>query len=251
MSSANRDPAHTDLVGRAGAPRRGAGTPTAALRLVAHELRAHVAVLNGYTDLLRDTAVRDDPGRLEQALSSIEQHLTALRAMSDHLSSAVRNGGEVSFGTVDLSELGREAAASVAELARSRDCSVSVEDATARGCPVEGDRFHLLTAMRNLLENACRHGPRGGRVLLRVLATRTRVRIWVRDQGEGLGPLGRAAFEPLTQGDESTAEGMGLGLSLVQETARRHHGRAFWGRDDDGAWVGLEFPCSLGGTAGG
>ena len=96
--------------------------------------------------------------------------------------------------------------------------------------------------MRNLLENACRHGPRGGEVRLGSIVSGDRVRLSVRDQGAGLATLGRTAFDPLIQGELSVREGMGLGLSLVQEVARQHGGRAFWGRDGDGSWVGLEFP---------
>jgi signal transduction histidine kinase len=235
------DPVHTDILGRAAGPRRPEGTPAAALRLVAHELRAHVAVLGGYTELLRDPAVRDDPGRLDQALHSIGDRLASLRAMSDHLSGVVAGGSRAAHqDAVDLGELGRQAARWVAELARSRGCRVVVEE--SGDSPVAGDRFQLATAMRNLLENACRHGPRDGEVRLRMTTGESRVRVSVRDQGGGLGRLGQAAFDPLTQGGEPGVEGMGLGLSLVQEVAHQHGGTAFWGHDRDGSWVGLEFP---------
>jgi len=233
-------PVHTDILGRAAIPRRPEGTPAATLRLVAHELRAHVAVLGGYTELLGDPQVRDDPDRLNLALHSIGDRLALLRAMCDHLGGVVGGGGSARQDPVDLGELGHQAARSVAELARGRGCRVVVEEASDTS--VAADRFQLATAIRNLLENACRHGPRDGEVRLRVTAGQTRVRVSVRDQGAGLGRLGQAAFDPLTQGGQPGVEGMGLGLALVREVAHQHGGSAFWGHDRDGSWVGLEFP---------
>ena len=237
------DAAHADHVDLAAERRLPEGTPTSTLRLVAHELRAHVTVLSGYADLLRDPVLRDDAERREELLNRIGDQVSSLREMSEHLVRAIRVGGQqAQFGTVDLIELGVHAAAEVEGLANSTGCSVSVDEPEPADRFVEGDHFQLNTAIRNLLENACRHGPVGGRVVLRLRTTSTRVRIWVRDQGTGLEALGRAAFAPLTQGVGSDRAGMGLGLSVVREVARQHGGRAFWGRDDDGSWVGLEYP---------
>src|SRR5258706_8412077 len=59
------------------------------LRLVAHELRAHVTVLAGYSELLDDEAVRQDPERCRVALAAMRGHLDSLREMAAHLSHPV------------------------------------------------------------------------------------------------------------------------------------------------------------------
>lgn len=221
-------------------PRR---TATAALRLVVHELRAHVTVLSGYADLLRDPDLRNDPARRELVLGRIGDQVDRLREMSDHLAGVVRTGeGQARLEPVDLAAAGRQALIEVERVARLRGCSLILVEPAAAERVVLGDHFQLTTAMRNLLENACRHGPSGGLVILHLDVTGNGVRVAVHDQGEGLTPLGGAAFAPLVRGDDAAPGGMGLGLSLVREVARQHGGRAVWGGDPDGSWVGLEFP---------
>ncbi len=95
------------------------------------------------------------------------------------------------------------------------------------GDPVEidGDATLLRRLIRNLLENAARHG----RPPFRVAVTRREggARIVVSDCGEGIAPAERErVFEPFYRpaGRSESAGGWGLGLSLVRQIARRHGG---------------------------
>jgi two-component system sensor histidine kinase SenX3 len=221
------------------------------LRLVAHELRAHVTVLAGYSELLDDEMVRSDPERCRVALAAMRSQLDSLRDMARHLAQAVdtRAPERLAFqpGPVDL----HLAALEAVEVARGAACSRGVTlrcdlDGLADGM-VHGDRFHLLTAMRNLLENACRYGPPGGCVTLSVAESGGHVEVLVHDQGEGLSVVGEDAFRPFIRGEDSAQQapaGMGLGLSLVAQVAQAHGGVAVWGEDDGGAAViGFRFPA--------
>ncbi|HXA27322.1 MAG TPA: HAMP domain-containing sensor histidine kinase [Candidatus Angelobacter sp.] len=221
------------------------------LRLVAHELRAHVTVLAGYSELLDDEVVREDPERCRIALAAMRSHLDSLRDMAGHLSRAVeaRAPERLAFESapVDLHCVAAEAVEFVRDAARSRGITLGCDVDGLAGGTVHGDRFHLLTAMRNLLENACRYGPPGGPVTLTVATTVGHVEVLVHDQGEGLRQVGDDAFRPFTRGQESGRQapsGMGLGLSLVAQVAQAHGGVAVWGEDENGAAViGFRFPA--------
>lgn len=244
------------ILPRSGGPSPPAGPATTApsspmLRLVAHELRAHVTVLAGYSELLDDDAVRLDPERCRVALAAMRSHLDSLRDMAAHLSRAVdgRSSERLAFqaGRVDLHRAALEAVEFARDLARSRGITLQCDLTGLAGGMVQGDRFHLVTAMRNLLENACRYGPPGGTVTLSVACTEGHIEVLVHDQGEGLRLVGDDAFRPFTRGQDSGQQapgGMGLGLSLVAQVAQAHGGVAVWGDGENGgAVIGFRFPA--------
>jgi signal transduction histidine kinase len=235
-----------------GASPPGAGSPTSPmLRLVAHELRAHVTVLSGYSELLDDEAVREDPGRCRVALAAMRSHLDSLRDMANHLSEAVqaRASERLAFspGTVDLGQAALEAVEFARGAARSHRVTLECDLSRLHDGMVHGDRFHLVTAMRNLLENACCYGPPGGHVTLTAARRDDQIEVLVHDEGDGLRLVGDEAFRPFSRGQGSGQEapsGMGLGLSLVAQVAQAHGGVAVWGDDDSGgAVIGFRFPA--------
>jgi two-component system sensor histidine kinase SenX3 len=223
------------------------------LRLVAHELRAHVTVLAGYSELLDDEVVRQDPERCRVALAAMRTHLDSLRDMASHLSQSVeaRAPERLAFtpGAVDLHRAALEAVEFARGAARSRRITLRCDLGGLSSGAVHGDRFHLVTAMRNLLENACRYGPPGGTVTLGVARRDGNVEVLVHDEGDGLRLVGDDAFRPFTRGQESgqcAPAGMGLGLSLVAQVAQAHGGVAVWGDGENGGSViGFRFPAPL------
>ena len=217
------------------------------LRLVAHELRAHLTVLNGWSALLlEDARVRDDPERREHALGEMRAHLATLTDLAAHLAGAVGGGGHAQLPVVivdvDLGGAAREALAMVADVARRHRVRLHLDDGGLGEAPVRGDRFQLVVAMRNLVDNACAHGPDGEAVTLEVGRSDGDVVIRTHDQGGGIGGLGRRAFKPRRRRRRQPQEGLGLGLSLVAEVARAHGGRVTWSREGQEATVGLRFP---------
>jgi signal transduction histidine kinase len=217
------------------------------LHLVAHELRAHLTVLNGYSSLLlEDPQVRGDPKRVERALREIRSHLATLTDMSSHIVELVQAddgpGLPMAVTDFDLAAAAREALAMTADLARRRGVGLGLDVHRLGRDPVHGDRFQLVTAMRNLIDNACTHGPAGADVVLEVGRSGGEVEVRARDRGSGLGSLGAAAFEPGRQGDRHGGQGMGVGLSLVAEVARAHSGEVTWQSWEGWSSVGLRFP---------
>ena len=220
------------------------------LRLVAHELRAHVTVLDGYADLLQDEALRRDPERFAAALAQMRAQIDSLRQMAGHLAQGVdpHLPERLAFqpATVDLASAAAEAIAFCRATARARGISLVCDTRALGDGLVQGDRFHLVTAMRNLLENACRYGPQGGTVRLSLARSEGSVEILVHDQGDGLRRVGDSAFQPYVRGDgalEQAPTGLGLGLSLVAQVAQLHGGVAMWGDEEGGAAIGFRFPA--------
>ncbi|MDX6488909.1 MAG: two-component system, OmpR family, sensor kinase, partial [Gaiellaceae bacterium] len=104
---------------------------------------------------------------------------------------------------------------------------------------VRGDRAALERALANLVQNARRYGPPGGRIAVAVEESDGRARVSVTDEGEGLRlDETRLAFTRFWRG-RPDADGSGLGLAIVRATAERHGGRAY----AEGARFTIELPA--------
>ena len=144
----------------------------------------------------------------------------------------------------DLLVLSREEAAPEAETAVRIDevaRTLAAPDVDLRTEPavVTGDRLALERAVRNLVENARRHGPPDGRIAVRVEARDDRVLLTVEDDGPGPAVGDREQiFARFWRGDPS-ASGSGLGLPIVKAIIERHGGRV----SVDGARFTIDLPA--------
>jgi signal transduction histidine kinase/DNA-binding response OmpR family regulator len=120
-------------------------------------------------------------------------------------------------------------------------------EGSAEGLEVVMDVGRMEEVLHNILENACRHTPRGGRVLLGVdriaRASGPRVRLCVRDQGPGFsGEALERAFEPFFTRRRG---GTGLGLAIVQRIVEEHEGTvSLANQDSGGALAAVELPLA-------
>ena len=133
----------------------------------------------------------------------------------------------------DLLVLSREEAGGVVEeVVRLDELAMAAQDdgidvEAPQPLPVRGDRAALERALANLVDNARRYGPEGGRVTIAADGADGLARVSVSDEGPGLEPdEAERAFERFWRGNEDGA-GSGLGLAIVRATAERHGGRAF------------------------
>jgi signal transduction histidine kinase len=89
---------------------------------------------------------------------------------------------------------------------------------------VDGDPQLLTSALMNLLTNAFKFTPAGGRVVLRTLRDEQRVRIEVADQCGGIPEHTSDPFKPFTERRKHDRTGLGLGLSIARKAVRMHGG---------------------------
>ncbi len=208
----------------------------------AHELRTPMAALRAQLDAvrlatdgdIRDAAIRKAGEALERMGRLVTQLLTLAR-----LEGAAGPAGE----PADLAVLAGEACGEAAPAAVAKGIDLSLEGGSA---PVRGEPEALAILIRNLVDNALRYTPAGGRV---VVSTGTRPGagplLRVADNGPGVPAerrieLGRR-FLRLAPG---AAEGVGLGLSIVRRIAERHDATVGFdeGLDGRGLSVGVGFP---------
>jgi signal transduction histidine kinase len=148
----------------------------------------------------------------------------------------------------DLLALAREDAAApargevvdLAEIARGAAADDPDVDVKAQTAPVLGERPALERAAGNLVRNARKHGPPGGRISIATEHDADAARLSVADDGPGLAPADAAhAFERFWRGPSARGEGSGLGLAIVRAIAERHGGRV----RVEGARFTIELPA--------
>jgi signal transduction histidine kinase len=141
---------------------------------------------------------------------------------------------------VDIDEVLGEVLAERVPVAGSRDVRL-VHDVGPPSGRVVAEKTRLFRVLTNLVDNALRHSPAGGTVLLSVVGRETSVRVCVEDQGPGVDPeILPRLFEKLTRGRDG---GTGLGLFFCRITLESWGGGIGYERPENGGarfWVNLK-----------
>jgi len=191
---------------------------------LAHELRTPLAILRGELELnLRDG--RSQP----QALASQLEEIDKLKRLIDQILTLARaESGQIALAIapVDIADLASSLADQLQPLAEARDIELSCDRSDS--LIVSGDAGWLQRLLINLLDNALKFTPRGGRVVLGVSRSGPSALITVSDTGVGMSPQdARRAFDRFFRADparSSTTDGAGLGLSLAHWIVQSHRG---------------------------
>lgn len=151
-------------------------------------------------------------------------------------------GRDVVTEDVDLAALAREMVELYQPEAGTRD--IGLEYAGVESAMLAGNRQLLAQAIVNLLENALKYVPAGGRVVVEVEHTTERVRLAVSDNGPGIPAEDRERIlQPFVRLERDRSQiGSGLGLSLVAAVMRLHKGTIELADNDPGLRVMCEFP---------
>lgn len=198
------------------------------LATLAHELRNPLAPIRTATELLQ--LHHDDPAITERALGILGRQVAHLVRLVDDLVDINR----ISRGEVELRLAPVELAAVVEtalEISRpllDQARHIVTVDVPATGLLVRGDRARLAQALSNLLNNAAKYTPPGGRVTVRGVAQWDQGVLAVTDTGAGI-PADKLEeiFELFTRVKSpatGTTDGLGIGLALVRRLVALHGG---------------------------
>jgi signal transduction histidine kinase len=216
---------------------------------VAHELRTPLTVLEGN---LR--AILDDVYALDkEEIARLYDHTRLLHHLVDDLHElAQAEAGQLPIQRqpVDLAELALETVDLFAPMAEEKGVDLHV--AADQSVNISGDRARLGQVMQNLLVNALRHTPSGGRISVRVAADTSTATFEVTDTGEGIAPEDLPqVFERFYRTDKARARdtgGAGLGLAIVRALTMAHGGSV--SAHSEGRGKGSTFrvtlPCKAG-----
>jgi signal transduction histidine kinase len=188
---------------------------------VSHELRTPITALQAVLENVVDGVTPADPGTMSTALAQTQR---LGRLVEELLDLSRLDAGVLTLAREEL-ELAPLLADMVAEAevaGRGTRFEVKVEPADA---VVYADRGRLHQVVANLLDNASRHGPRGGLVQVLAVAHADHTVIEVLDEGPGIAAADRhRVFERFTRGERSGDGGTGLGLAIAQWVVDLHGG---------------------------
>lgn len=222
---------------------------------VSHELKTPVGAIALLAEAIADNAEDADAvrrfavrmGRESGRLTSLVQDIIDLSRLQ--AAASVREPVPVDVDAVVAEAVDRSRLT-----AEAREVSIDVGPAT--GATVYGDHDLLVTAVRNLVDNAIRYSEPGTRVGIGVRHQHGLVEVAVADQGIGIpeGELDRV-FERFYRIDPARSRatgGTGLGLSIVKHVAANHGGDVtVWSRPGHGSTFTLRLPDAATGAPGG
>ncbi len=193
---------------------------------IAHELRTPLTVMQGHVEALRDGVFDLTPESMEPIHTQV---LLLGRLVNDLRELALADAGRLRLEKTPL-EPGPLTAKVVAGFQRSAtEKGIALEDRIPpQACKVLADPQRLEQIVGNLLSNAIRHTPRGGRVTVSLADETPWVRLSVEDTGSGIAPEDLAhIFERFYRSDRSrnaTSGGTGIGLAIAKQLVEAHGG---------------------------
>ncbi|MDE3102304.1 MAG: HAMP domain-containing histidine kinase [Chloroflexota bacterium] len=189
---------------------------------VAHELRTPLTSIQGHLEALRDGVLPADPPTLGM-LHDEAARLGRLVADLETLARAEGAGFTLQRRPLDLADVARDVAAELGDAFHAKDVALDVDLRPAR---TVADEDRVAQIARNLLSNALKFTPSGGRVSVATRNGDGRALLEVRDTGIGMSADEAAhAFDRFWRAPGATdVPGSGIGLTIARELALAHGG---------------------------
>jgi len=184
----------------------------------AHELRTPITALGLQAENL-DTV--DLPESARERLAALRQGMRRTNHLLEQLLTLARQEiGPSEAAMVELDRVVKDSVADVLPEAARKDIDVGFE--LIEPIAIKGEPIMVATMIRNLLENAVRFTPRGGRVDIGVYRDSGEAVVQIEDTGPGIPPRDMdRIFEPFFRRSQPIEDGTGLGLSIVKRVVDR------------------------------
>jgi PAS domain S-box-containing protein len=212
---------------------------------VAHDFNNALSIILGRAQFLK-TVTKDKA--VLKGLASIENASRDAASTVKRMQQFSRSVSQRPFSRIDVNEMVRQVLETIEprrkELAEVGGVLLDVTHKLQKVKPISGDVSELREALTNVVFNAIEAMPRGGKLTVRTGARGDRVFIEVQDTGVGMPQeVQKKALQPFFT---TKATGMGLGLSLVYGTVKRHNGHIeISSQPQKGTTVTLLFPMDL------
>jgi PAS domain S-box-containing protein len=216
--------------------------------LVSHELRTPLTSIRGYLELVLDGEAGEVTDEQRQFLGVVERNANRLLDLvGDLLFLAQIEAGKLSLevGAVDLAAVAAESVETARPLAEEKEITLTL--ATSPLPLLAGDRARLGQLLDNLVSNAVKFTPQGGRVDVRASSSREHAILEVRDTGMGISADEQEhvfeRFFRTSRATEQAIQGTGLGLAISKAIVHAHGGRITLASDDgEGATFRVAIP---------
>jgi PAS domain S-box-containing protein len=218
------------------------------LATLSHELRTPLSAILGWATILRSEDI-EIPDEFKEGIEVIERNARAQAKLIEELldmSRVISGKMRLDVQHFDLQVMVAEAVESIRPSAEAKGIRLTrVLD--PKGGPMTGDPNRLQQVLWNLLTNAVKFTPKGGRIQVFLRRINSHIEISVADSGQGIPPeFLPHLFTRFSQADTSIARkhgGLGLGLALVKSLVELHGGNVKASSDGDG--LGSTFVVSL------
>ncbi len=213
----------------------------------AHEIRTPLASLRTHAQVALRSS---DPAAHAHGLQQVSRSVERISALMEQILLLARLDAEELheiFAPVDLRLLAEDTIADLAPQAIDKQIELTLDSQSAT---LKGVAAWLGLMLTNLVGNALRYTPEGGRVAVTLETSDHQVTLWVRDNGPGVAPAEQAAIFTrfYRSPNVASSHGSGLGLPIVKRIVEIHHGRISLHEGLEGAGLGVcvELPTNVG-----